>query len=148
MRAVATVRPGALNDVADLAALRAKWRDHELTPGFLNEFTEWFLCEQPGRWWWIAEVAGQPVGMVNLKVFDRMPSPAVPRSRWGYLGNLFVATTHRGSGIGGQLVDALLARAAEERLVRVVLSPSVESVPLYARHGFTVADELLVCRLS
>ena len=144
----ARVRLGFQEDADALAKLRASWRGVDLTSEFVGEFTQWFRREGSSRWWWIAEVAGEPVGMVNLKVFDRMPSPAEPRSRWGYLGNLFVTPVYRGGGIGGQLIEVLLARAAQERLVRVVLSPSIASVPLYMRHGFVAADELLVRRLS
>ncbi len=141
------MRGGTTADVVGLAGLRAKWRGYELTPEFLDQFEGWFIGEQSSRWWWLAEADSEPIGMLNLKVFDRMPSPAAPTSRWGYLGNLFVVPSHRGRGIGGQLIDALLARAAGERLVRIVLSPTGQSVPLYARHGFVMADELLVCRL-
>lgn len=147
MQPAATVRPGVQGDADALAQLRASWRGVDLTPDFLQEFRQWFLRERSSRWWWIAEAADQPVGMVNLKVFDRMPSPAEPQSRWGYLGNLFVTPVYRGGGVGGQLIEVVLARAAQERLVRVVLSPSTASVPLYRRHGFVAADGLLVRRL-
>ena len=148
MHAAVTVREAGSSDIPALSALRAAWREHELTPSFLDAFAEWFGRERSSRWWWLAEAAGEPVGMVNVKVFDRMPSPGASPSRWGYLSNLFVAPTHRGSGVGGQLIDALLTRAVEERLVRVVLSPSTASVPLYLRHGFVMAEELLVHRLA
>ena len=86
--------------------------------------------------------------MVNLKVFDRMPSPGREASRWGYLANLFVLPSSRNAGLGTRLLRALLAAAVEERLVRVVLSPSEASIPLYRRVGFTDADMLLVWQPS
>ena len=82
--------------------------------------------------------------MVNLKVFERMPSPGASPSRWGYLANLFVDPAFRRRGLGTRLLDALLSTSAEQGLVRVVLSPSGESIPLYMRAGFAPADTLLV----
>jgi predicted N-acetyltransferase YhbS len=86
--------------------------------------------------------------MVNLKLFDRMPSPDRTRRRWGYLANLFVLPSHRGSGIGASLVTAVVGLARAEGLVRIVLSPSELSVPLYHRVGFRAANELLVLPLE
>lgn len=69
-------------------------------------------------------------------------------SRWGYLANLFVMPEHRGCGLGAELLTALLGAARERGLVRVVLSPSEASRPLYARHGFGPADGLICCELA
>jgi predicted N-acetyltransferase YhbS len=144
----AQIRVAGDADVERLARLRAAWRDEPVTPAFLAAFRDWHAQERD-RWWWLAvDGGGEPVGMVNLKVFDRMPSPGVEPSRWGYLANLFVLPAMRGQGLGGRLIDALLAGADDADLFRVVLSPSPPSRPLYARHGFVPADELLVRRRS
>jgi GNAT superfamily N-acetyltransferase len=116
-----------------------------MTDAFAAEFADWFQREGSQRWWWIAEdSAGRARGMVNLKVFERMPSPGRSPSRWGYLANLFVDRPFRNQGIGTQLLAALLDAARDEGLVRVVLSPSEQSVSLYSRMGFVPADMLLV----
>ena len=141
-----TVRVAGPEDVEALARLRAAWRDEPMTPSFVADFRAWHTRESD-RWWWLAvQGDGESVGMVNLKVFERMPSPGAAPSRWGYLANLFVLPAARGRGIGGELVEALVRRADRADLVRVVLSPSQQSLPLYARHGFVPADELLVRR--
>ena len=143
------IRPAGEADLESLVRLRATWRGHDTTPEFRDAFTAWFQREGATRWWWLAadDDVGA-VGMANLKVYDRMPSPAAPASRWGYLGNLFVLPEHRGRGIGGRLVEALVSRASAEGLVRVVLSPSTASVPLYERLGFRSAHGLLVRTLG
>lgn len=82
--------------------------------------------------------------MVNVKIFERMPSPTHPSGRWGYLANLFVDPSVRGEGIGAALVQAAVDCAHDQGLVRLVLSPSELSVPLYRRLGFRAADELMV----
>jgi GNAT superfamily N-acetyltransferase len=116
-----------------------------MTDAFAAEFADWFQREGSQRWWWIAEDnTGRARGMVNLKVFERMPSPDRSPSRWGYLANLFVDRPFRNQGVGTQLLAALLDAARDEGLVRVVLSPSEQSVSLYRRMGFAPADMLLV----
>lgn len=137
------VRRAHHDDVASFLTLRLHWLAEETTPEFLRRFTGWFEQEWPSRWWWLALDGLRPVGMVNLELFERMPTAQDATVRWGYLCNLFVSPTHRTNGVGGSLVVALLAAAREDELVRVVLSPSEESVPPYHRHGFTDAHGLL-----
>ncbi|HWC36555.1 MAG TPA: GNAT family N-acetyltransferase [Mycobacteriales bacterium] len=141
------VRAADTDDIEELARLRAAWREQPVSRDFVASFRDWFLREHASRWWWIA-AQGHTVGMVNLKVFDRMPVPDRPMSRWGYLANLFVTSECRGSGVGAALIAAVIDRARGEGLVRVVLSPSELSIPLYGRHGFRPADDLLLLSLG
>lgn len=142
-----TVRIADRRDVTKLAALRRAWtaeRDGDpVDDGFDDRFAEWYVAEEGRRICWIAEVGGDAVGTVNLAVFERMPRPGRPASRWGYLGNAFVLAEYRGQGIGEQLVTPLIDYADEHRLVRVLLSPSARSVPLYERLGFGSAHMLM-----
>jgi GNAT superfamily N-acetyltransferase len=142
------IRQADLDDVDDLARLRSAWREQTASPEFLATFRDWFICEQTSRWWWIATDDRVPAGMVNVKLFDRMPSPDRTPSQWGYLANLFVAPSHRGDGLGASLVAAAVDRARAEGLVRLVLSPAEPSVPLYRRQGFRPADDLLLLPLA
>jgi GNAT superfamily N-acetyltransferase len=143
------VRTADLADVDDLAQLRAQWRGDPPTPEFLDRFRAWFAHEQATRWFWLAEHSSSDgaIGMVNMKLFERMPSPSSPPSRWGYLANLYVSPPHRGRGAGDALVAALVDRAVAEDLVRIVLAPSEQALPIYRRHGFGPADELVLRRL-
>ena len=134
--------------MSQLANLRAAWRGQPASPDFIATFREWFQREQHTRWWWLAVDDDNAVGMVNVKLFDRMPSPDRPASRWGYLANLFVTPDRRGSGVGASLLAAVVDRARSEGLVRVVLSPSELAVPLYGRHGFRPATDLLLLPLD
>lgn len=146
--AEATVRRAGVEDLGALTELRrASAREQEgerPDPGFGAGFAAWFEREQAHRIFWLAETGGRPVGSMNLMVFERMPRPGRPPGRWGYLGNAFVLEAHRNQGVGRQLLDAILGHATARGLVRVVLSPSERSIPLYRRAGFRAADELLV----
>jgi GNAT superfamily N-acetyltransferase len=135
-------------DVPALATLRREWT-HEQggawdDAGFAERFAAWFEQERARRVTWLAEADGRAVGMVNLTVFERMPQPGQPPSRWGYLANAFVLAAYRDRGIGGRLLDALLRYADEQDFARVVLNPSERAVPLYERAGFSAARSLLV----
>jgi GNAT superfamily N-acetyltransferase len=144
----AVIRRAGDADLAAIARLR-----RELTveqdgdpgdPGYEERFASWWAAERRRRIMWLAEVDGRPAGAMNLTVFERMPSPGRAPSRWGYLGNAFVAARHRNQGVGGQLLGAVLGYAREHRFARVVLSPSERSIPFYQRGGFGPADALMV----
>jgi hypothetical protein len=81
------IRQAGWEDVEQLAGLRAVWREQALSEDFVATFRAWFSHEAPTRWWWMAVDEGEAVGMVNVKIFERMPSPERPASRWGYLAN-------------------------------------------------------------
>jgi len=146
--ATPVVRLAAAADAPALAALRRAWtaelRGPADDPGFEERFRDWYDRESARRVSWLAEVAGQPVGMMNVAVFERMPQPGRDPACWGYLSNAYVLPAFRDQGIGSALLRALLAHADRQRYVRVVLSPSERSVPFYQRHGFTADHDLLV----
>ncbi|MQA02856.1 MAG: GNAT family N-acetyltransferase [Streptosporangiales bacterium] len=147
-RSAATVRLATGADVPALAALRRDWTAENGWAAdeddFERRFAAWFTGETERRVTWLAELAGQPVGMLNLVLFDRMPRPGLRAGGWAYLANLYVRPAHRGQRIGGDLLDGAVAYAREHHLDRIVLHPSERSVPFYRRAGFGVADMLLV----
>ena len=145
------VRIAGPADAPALAALRRAWTEEQHGPvpddGFEARFAGWLERESARRVTWLAELAGEPAGMVNLTVFDRMPQPGRDPGRWGYLGNAFVLASRRNQGIGSLLMDALLGYADEHGYVRVVLHPSERAIPLYERFGFSGWESLLVRHL-
>jgi GNAT superfamily N-acetyltransferase len=139
--------------LADLARMRLAWSAdqglHATDGAALEDFGE-----RMRRWWdqqsghrraWVARTeVGDAVGMANAAVFERMPKPAVPPSRWAYVANVWVDPAHRRRGVGGLLMGALVGWARAEGMVRVVLAPSEVSRPLYSAFGFReAADSLL-----
>ena len=147
---MALIRLAGPDDLTALADLRRRWVTERQGPSddpdFAHRFADWFTAEARRRRFWLAEVDQEAVGMVNRLHFERMPTPGRDAGRWGYLGNMFVVAEHRGRGVGRQLLDALVAHAEAEGLVRIVLSPSDRSIPFYRRAGFSDAHELLVRR--
>jgi GNAT superfamily N-acetyltransferase len=146
--AEAFIRPADNSDLVMLTQLRRAWTHEQdpddTDPGFDDRFAGWFARESARRVTWLAETGGRPVGMMNLVIFERMPRPGRPPSRWGYLGNAFVLAPYRNQGIGGRLLSAVLRYADENGFARVVLSPSERSIPFYQRAGFGPASALLL----
>lgn len=144
----ALIRRADAGDVAAIALLRREWTRERMgepaDPGFERRLGAWFDRESSRRITWLAEVSGRPVGMMNLAVFERMPRPGQPPSRWGYLGNAFVLAGYRNRGIGARLIDAVLSYADGNSFARVVLSPSSASIPFYERAGFGPASSLML----
>ena len=70
------------------------------------------------------DAAGVPVGTGRL-----LPD--------GHIGRMAVRKTARGGGIGGALLQLLMAQAKARGDQQVVLSAQTHAAPFYARHGFT-----------
>jgi GNAT superfamily N-acetyltransferase len=144
----ALIRRAEHADLAAIVQLRREWAQEEhgdiADPDFDENLAAWFARESSRRIMWLAEEGGRPVGMMNLAIYERMPRPGRALSRWGYLGNVFVLAAYRNRGIGSQLVSAALNYADENEFVRVVLSPTERSIPLYERAGFGPAAALML----
>lgn len=148
------IRMASLDELGALADLRASWSsgaDVAADSQFVREFSEWFATQLQHRRFWIAwrravDGTERAIGMVNMLVFTRMPAKGTAAGAWGYLGNMFVRECERNSGVGAELLAALLDYADDNSLVRVVLNPSERSRSFYARHGFTPAEDGLLIR--
>jgi len=144
----AVIRRTEPADLAAIVQLRSEWTQEQAgdiaDPDFDKNLAAWYARELSRRIMWLAEEGGRPVGMMNLAIYERMPLPGRALSRWGYLGNVFILAAYRNRGIGSQLVSAALTYADENDFVRVVLSPTERSIPLYERTGFGPADALML----
>jgi GNAT superfamily N-acetyltransferase len=143
------IRVAGWEDRAAVAALRRSWTEENAgapvaDDGYEQRFDDWLEREQHQRVIWLAFEGDEPVGVLNLLVFTRMPRPGGDAGRWGYLANCYVRPQHRNSGLGARLLATCTAYADERGFARVVLSPSPRSVPFYARGGFESATSLMV----
>ena len=133
------VRIAGPEDAAAIASLRTAWTGVGET-GFERRLAAWLDDEGERRTVWLGEVDARPVGMASLWEYRRMPRSGQPDSRWGYLSNMFVLDRWRDRGVGSALLAAVVGAAEERGYVRIVLSPTLRSVPFYERAGFVVAD--------
>lgn len=74
------------------------------------------------------DAAGEPIGTGRL-----LPD--------GHIGRMAVRKTARGSGIGGALLQALMAKAGARGDRRVVLNAQSVAAPFYRAHGFVIDGE-------
>lgn len=148
------IRRATTEDGQALAVLRSVWRlESQDTPigsdsTFALRFTDWFVAQlASGSLAWVAEDP-HAVGMLVMFVHERMPEPGRESRRWGYIGNVFVRPDGRDRGVGQSLVAAAVEEARCQGFARLVLNPSLRSVPLYERAGFSGNHALLTLELD
>ncbi|MCO7189590.1 MULTISPECIES: GNAT family N-acetyltransferase [unclassified Pseudoalteromonas] len=74
----------------------------------------------------VAEIAGKPVGMLELKAGR-------------HIAMLFVAPAHQHKGVGKALINVAFELATEQS---VTVSASLSSVGAYQKYGFELAGEV------
>ncbi|KAA3653783.1 MAG: GNAT family N-acetyltransferase [Proteobacteria bacterium] len=62
----------------------------------------------------------------------------------GHIGRMAVAAAHRGAGLGGQVLAALMAEAARLGMAEVCLNAQTHACAFYRRHGFFVDGEVFM----
>jgi GNAT superfamily N-acetyltransferase len=82
-----------------------------------------------------------PVGAAWYRLFtEREPGFGFVDERTPEL-TIAVVPGRRGSGLGGQLLDALLERARDEGHTAISLSAEAENTKLYERQGFQPVEQ-------
>lgn len=146
------VRRAAPADAAVLAELRFAFRGSLLTPvesssDFLVRCAPWMAdrLRDASRWRaWLLEVDDAPLGMIWLQIIEKLPNPALERELHAYVTSFYVAPEMRGRGLGSRLLAGLIAECDELGVDNVFLWPTAQSRVLYERHGFSVADSVMV----
>jgi predicted GNAT family N-acyltransferase len=64
--------------------------------------------------------------------------------RDGHIGRLAVLREHRGRGVGAAILEALIERARQRGMRRVVLNAQTHAAGFYARFGFAVSGDEFV----
>jgi GNAT superfamily N-acetyltransferase len=145
------IRVASESDAPMLATLRYELRSSldevvEDEGKFMQRCTFWMRQRFRGHnaWrCWIAERQGRPVGNVWLQLIEKIPNPASEPEHYIYLTSFYVSEEYRGKGIGSMLLSAALAWAKTNDVHSVILTPTERSRPLYLRHGFSDAHDLM-----
>jgi GNAT superfamily N-acetyltransferase len=146
------VRRATSADAAVLAELRFAFRASLLTPvesssDFLARCAPWMAgrLRDESRWRaWLLEADDAPVGMIWLQIIEKLPNPGIERELHGYVTSFYVASDMRGRGFGSRLLAALIAECHALGVDNLFLWPTAQSRVLYERHGFSVADSIMV----
>ena len=136
-----TVRRASAADAPALAALR--WRRATQDHGYQGDNREEFVAAL-GDWMrghpehraFVAEAAGEVVGMAWLAVLDRVPTVDRYARRGGDVQSVFVVPELRDRRVGAQLMAAVLDEARRLELEHVTVHSSPRAVPFYERNGW------------
>ncbi|MGO4420933.1 GNAT family N-acetyltransferase [Streptomyces sp. MCAF7] len=144
-----TIRPAVPGELDVVAELRWQWiLENEGVPvtgreEFVQHFVTW-ARENTSSHRCMVLVRGEVIiGMAWLAVLPRVPSPRALQRASGDLQCVYVVPGERDSGLGGRLIDAVLARARDIGLERVTVHSSPRAIPAYSRHGFEASPRLL-----
>ncbi len=143
------VRPVRREELAAVAGLRWRWvEENEGTSvasheEFVQFFVAWALANATSHHCAVLARGETLLGMAWLAVVPRVPRPGVLERASGDVQCVYVVPNERNSGLGGQLIDAVLELAEELGLEHVTVHSSTRAIPAYARHGFAVSPLLL-----
>ena len=119
-------------------------------PAVLVEITDWARAEaqvMPVRMAVFMVEQGVPED-IERDEFDAVSRHAIARDEAGavvatgrllpdgHIGRMAVAAPLRGKGVGGAVLEALVAEAARAGLAEVALNAQVHALAFYRRHGF------------
>lgn len=143
----ATVRHAEPGDAPELARLRWEFRSEDQAnqqlDEFSREFEEWLTNALASGW--VAAVADQGsgtlVGCIFLQSVGKVPNPGARDRSLGYVTNSYVASSHRGRGVGARLLEVVIAAARDRGHEFLIVWPSEEALSFYARAGFQEVAE-------
>lgn len=148
MRGVA-VRPVRAGELAAVAELRWRWVQETYgSPDaaldeFVPRFVAWAVKNEPTHLCHVLVRDDAVIGMAWLAITRRVPDPRRFERASGDVQCVYVVPRERDQGLGGRLIEAVLARAGELGLERVTVHSSDAAVSAYTRHGFAVSPRLL-----
>src|SRR5512140_865387 len=85
---------------------------------------------------WVADAAGEIVGMAGLVMIDRPPHPRSRRAPEAMVFNVMTAPAWRRRGVGRAVMEAVIAEGRALGCRRLVLRASDDGSHLYAALGF------------
>jgi GNAT superfamily N-acetyltransferase len=145
------IRRAAPADAAELARMRFEFRTSLRPPAedklaFLERCTNWMADRLASEIWlcWIALSDSVLVGHLWLGIIEKLPNPGPEDELHGYITNFYVRPAVRKQGIGTQLLETALAYCRTHSIDSVILWPTDASRPLYERHGFAMAERVML----
>ena len=88
-----------------------------------------FAVDDPAR-------PGRLVACGGAAVIQRVPGPATPDGRWGYVQWMVTEPTFRRQGLAREVFEAILSWLEERGVVNVELHATPTGEPLYRSFGF------------
>lgn len=110
-----------------------------------------FLAEviNGGKWFiWVAEIEGAIVSHIYIELIDKVPRPGRITHPFAYMTNVYTLPEYRSKGIGGQLLNRIEEWGREKKYEFIIVWPSDDAVPFYARNGYKHCTEPMELKLG
>jgi GNAT superfamily N-acetyltransferase len=143
------IRPARPDDLDVVAELRWRWvQEIYGTSGitldeFVPRFVTWAKENQTSHRCMVMVRDDLIIGMAWLAITQRVPHPRAFERASGDLQCVYVLPDERNAGLGGQLIESVLALGHDLGLERVTVHSSDQAISTYCRHGFTSSPRLL-----
>ncbi|GIQ69010.1 N-acetyltransferase [Xylanibacillus composti] len=95
-----------------------------------------------GKWFiWVAELNDKIVSHIYIELIDKVPKPGRTTYPFVYMTNVYTIPEYRSKGIGGRLLKRIEEWGRENRHEFIMVWPSDDGVPFYARNGYIRCTE-------
>lgn len=142
-------RPAQPHELAAVAEFRWRWvQELYGTPDtmldeFVPRFVAWAREAESSHRCMVMVRDDVVIGMAWLAITQRVPHPRTFERMSGDVQCTYVVPEERDRGLGGELIEAVLAWARDLGLERVTVHSSDRAVSAYSRHGFEASPRLL-----
>ncbi|MFF5206001.1 GNAT family N-acetyltransferase [Streptosporangium sp. NPDC000396] len=143
------IRPVQPHELDAVAELRWRWvQEIHGTPmatlsEFVPRFVAWARENESSHRCMVVVRDNVVIGMAWLAITQRVPHPQAFERASGDVQCVYVTPDERDRGLGGELIEAVLAWARNFELERVTVHSSDRGVSAYSRHGFAASPRLL-----
>ncbi|GAK14353.1 hypothetical protein JCM19039_4265 [Geomicrobium sp. JCM 19039] len=89
----------------------------------------------------VAEQAGVIVSHMYIQLVDKVPRPGRVTRPFAYMTNVYTVPSHRGMGIGSQLLEHIHQWVKEHEYEFILVWPSEAGEPYYKKNGYARVEE-------
>jgi GNAT superfamily N-acetyltransferase len=151
------IREATSDDIVELSRLR--WQLYTEGDAAIDEpfesyrerfdaFARWAFERDDWRAW-VVEEGGQLLGTAWLQTVPRVPAPGRrDPSPIGYLTNVYVEESRRGTGLGSALLETVRSHCRAHGFELMLTFPAIAAYAFYDRAGFTRARDPVVLHLE
>lgn len=134
------VRQAVESDIPAILRLQHNWFLEESIHGYLPDTSDQ-IAAMLGPLFFIAEEDNRLVGFISGSIHESQGLAVIPKGKiYLEIENVYVIPQSRSSGIGGTLVDRILAQARQQEIPYVLVYSATKDIhailKFYESHGF------------